>query len=206
MAFLRISQLVPRIRVGLLLAKPYLSTSAAVQSKVRESAFWKKKFMLAMKNRDADKDGFISRKDFYLLVQRYEDLGYSPEQTKKIKNTFQQNFETWGLENESTALTYEQFSENYMKGLERAGEFHPSLFKEMFETVDMNGDGKITFDEWVKHNKAMGIDQKHARASFDAMDADGDGEVSVEEFSNYHREFFFSTEDKLKSSILYGPL
>ena len=54
--------------------------------------------------------------------------------------------------------------------------------------------------------KALNIDKAHARASFDAMDTNGDGKISKEEFVAYHVEFYYTAEDKLKSSILYGPL
>ncbi len=90
--------------------------------------------------------------------------------------------------------------------LETRGEFNPKVYVAMFKTVNENGDGRISFQEWVNHYKSMGIPVEHARASFDAMDSDGDGSVSEKEFCNYHSEFFCSTEDKLKSSILFGPL
>jgi hypothetical protein len=38
------------------------------------------------------------------------------------------------------------------------------------------------------------------------MNTSGDGVVSMDEFIQYNKEFFFTTEDTLKSSILYGPL
>ncbi len=52
----------------------------------------------------------------------------------------------------------------------------------------------------------LGIDTVHARASFDAMDANGDSIVSKEEFTAYLKEFYLTAEDKLKSSLLLGPL
>ena len=58
----------------------------------------------------------------------------------------------------------------------------------------------------MDHYKALGADVAYARASFDAMDMDGNGVVSKEEFTAYNIEFFYSTEDKLNSSIMYGPL
>ena len=43
-------------------------------------------------------------------------------------------------------------------------------------------------------------------ASFRAMDRNHDTLLSREEFKAYHVEYFFTSEDKLNSSILYGPL
>ncbi len=75
-----------------------------------------------------------------------------------------------------------------------------------FKQVDINADGKISMEEWLVHNAAIKIGSETAKKSFEAMDTNGDGVVSAEEFNAYHYEFFFSTEDKLKSSILFGPL
>ena len=55
-------------------------------------------------------------------------------------------------------------------------------------------------------DKCLGIDPAHARASFDALDTNNDGVISEEEFRAYHWEFFCTTENKLNSEIMYGPL
>ena len=60
--------------------------------------------------------------------------------------------------------------------------------------------------EWELHYRCMGLDPKYAKVSFEAMDTNGDGNVSLEEFTAYHVEFFSSTENKLNSAILFGPL
>ena len=44
------------------------------------------------------------------------------------------------------------------------------------------------------------------KALFEATDTNGDGVVPLEEFTAYHVEFFSTTENKLNSAILYGPL
>ena len=76
----------------------------------------------------------------------------------------------------------------------------------MFNCLDINGDGVVSMNEWELHYKCMGIDPKHAKASFEAMDTNSNGVVSLEEFTAYHVEFFSSTDNKLNSAILYGPL
>ncbi len=123
-----------------------LSTSAASFSgtiKVRDSDFWKKKFNHALRIQDTYKDGTISRKDFYLIIQRYIELGSTSEHLRKLQNSFQKCFDTWGLKNESTTLTHEEFGENFIKLLETVEELNPAVFVEMFELVDVDRDGRI---------------------------------------------------------------
>ena len=80
------------------------------------------------------------------------------------------------------------------------------ILSEIFACLDANGDGFISLKEWRVHNSAMGISPEHAKNSFHAMDADGDGKVKRKEFVEYHLEYYNSTENKLNSAILYGPL
>ena len=49
------------------------------------------------------------------------------------------------------------------------------LFGDMFEKIDINGDGKLTRKEWIK---LFGNDE-----GFDAADKDASGYVDKEEFS-----------------------
>ena len=76
----------------------------------------------------------------------------------------------------------------------------------LFHVLDINEDGFIDFEEWTAHYQIMGIDTAHARASFDAIDANHDQKISEEEFMKYQMEYLFSTENKLNSAILCGPL
>ena len=64
----------------------------------------------------------------------------------------------------------------------------------------LSRNGNITIEHTVS------IPVEHAKASFEAMDANHYGKISMQEFIDYHTEFFFSSEDKLNSSVLYGPV
>ncbi|MEI6893796.1 MAG: EF-hand domain-containing protein [Colwellia sp.] len=50
-----------------------------------------------------------------------------------------------------------------------------------FESLDLNNDGGISFDEFSSHDIPHGDYQ----TMFNAMDTDGDGIISKEEFSNH---------------------
>lgn len=161
-----------------------------------------------MEVRDANRDGLIQRADFNLVVERYRKMGASEEHLKKINSAFESLYTKWGLVDDSTALTYDEFASRQWEAMPESGfkERGAKLFSGMFQIVDGNGDGEISFQEWVDYYKALGINTDYARASFDAMDTNSDGIISMEEFTVYSVEFFFSAEDTLNSSIMYGPL
>ena len=75
-----------------------------------------------------------------------------------------------------------------------------------FDTLDTNGVGLIDLAEWRLHYECHGLPVEHAKASFDAMDTNQDGLISRSEYLGYCAEYFLTTEDKLKSSLLFGPL
>ena len=112
---------------------------------------------------------------------------------------------------DTVALTYQEFADTLGKMVAAtSGDFdkldHVRLFATHFEVMDRDGDGVISLKEWLDHHKAVGIDVKHARPSFDAMDKNGEGVISKEEYIAYAKEFLFTAEDKLNSSIMFGPL
>ena len=159
-----------------------------------------------MKIRDADKDGLITTHDYKLVVQRYRDMGVSEEHLKKVEKFYALSWKLGGIVDDTTALTYDQAAANYAKSLDDISDDHTKIFTAHFEIVDTDENGEISFEEWVQMYKAAGVDIVHARPSFDAIDTNGDGVISKEEFVAYLEEFFFTAEDKLNSSILYGPL
>jgi len=52
----------------------------------------------------------------------------------------------------------------------------------MFCGLDINGDRVVSTDAWELHYKCMGIDPKHAKATFEAMDTIRDNVVSSQDF------------------------
>ena len=172
-----------------------------------KNEFWLKKLMMAMSVVDANKDGFISKADFDLVIERYHKMGSSEEHLERLKEAYAVLRQVLGVADDDTRLTYEETIENFGKGIITSTTEELAMFiTAHFETIDSDGNGEISFREWTEMYKAVGINTEFARASFDAMDANGDGIVSREEFTAYGKEYFFSAEDKLKSSILFGPL
>lgn len=154
--------------------------------------------------RDADKDGFISRADYELIIQRHIDLGTPAEKVKQVRELVEAMCASIGLTDYDVKQTYEENDNCWRKQAEEMG-ITTMQFEILFDAVDLNNDGEVSFEEWIIHNKALGINSIHARASFDAM-SKGDEKVSKEQFVDYHMEFYYTGEDNLKSSILYGPL
>ena len=174
-----------------------------------KSEFWNKKFDRAVQVRNTRKTGYISRADFDLVVKRYkEDHHANQEHIELLKQFVNKSLESLGLTDEAVQLTHAQFKDRWLSSLQKLPEEHgfDKFFGAMFDIVNMKGDGFITLDEWTAHYRCYGIDTKYAKDSFNALDMDKDGKISKEHFLQYHYEYFFTTTDDLKSSILYGPL
>ena len=177
--------------------------------KLRENEFWRKKIYQAVKARDVDKNGYLSRADFELTLNRYKQL---PSTTPQLLENLTKMMESFcnglGLKDDSAHLNYAQAREIFcsmVKDWAEKGLGEQSAMS-MFNCVDADGDGYISPDEWKNHYIALGIDPVHAPASFKAIDTSGDGRISREEFVAYHMEYYFTDQNKLQSSILYGPM
>ena len=174
--------------------------------KLSENPFYRKKIRNAVIARDTDKSGNITRADFELTVQRHKEFGAPEEKLKLLRDTCKAFYDTVGLTDDSKSFTYEEFEDIHIKKIAEVKDQGAAVFHVIFSIIDTSGDGVISYKEWETHYKALNIDKAHARASFDAMDTNGNGKISKEEFVAYHVEFYYTAEDKLKSSILYGPL
>lgn len=174
--------------------------------KLLESEFFKQKIRTFTKSRDVDQDGLITRMDFELLVKQFKERGVPEEHVKLTESTFFKFCDDMGLTDAAKSLSYDQFAEQFCKIAEKSLKIIPRFYKSTFEVIDTDHDGFLSYVEWEDYNLAVRIASEHSKASFEAMDTDHDGRISMEEFVAYHEEFFYSTEDRLNSSILFGPL
>ena len=170
-----------------------------------KSEFWVKKLRNEARVRDTNKDGFVTLSDYHIVIERYKEMGASKEHLKKLEDNHNLLCKALGIVNDSVKLTYDECIANFAKSCANVEEIL-KIFSTHFEIIDADGNGEISFQEWVNYYKAMGIDVTYARASFDAMDTNSDGVVSKEEFFAFNKEYYVTTEDKLKSSLLHGPL
>ena len=171
---------------------------------LRKSEFWRKKFRKAVETRDADKNGYISRSDFQLVLERYQKLSETTAEKCEALSNFLLTFcDNVGLADASVQLTYEEF-EHRWQDLMANGKMK-IMYQHMFDILDVNGDGFISVKEWKAHILALGMSYEHGQQAFEAMDTNGDGKISMDEFVEYHFEYFYTVENKLNSAILYGP-
>ncbi len=170
--------------------------------------FFRKKYMNCMSTLDKNKDGLIKRGDITNIADDHQTLGLSLDNYKKLVKEYERISDSLGLSNPSTELPLEEATENWIKYLQTTNldtTLEKTRFRVMFNNVDTNKDGEITFDEWENHCFAYGV-KPYARSSFDAMDINKDGKISHEEFSAFLYEFFYTADNDLCSGILYGPI
>ena len=172
---------------------------------LKKSDFWKKKIRRAVVARDTNKSGSITRSDFEMLIEHYKkNARGTTEKIETMSKTILTFCDKVGLVDHSKMLSYDEFEEYLLAFL--CQNAFLERFRNLFRCLDANGDNCIDLTEWKLHNASMGIPPEHAENSFNAMDTDEDGKVTEDEFVSYHAEYFHTTENKLNSAILYGPL
>lgn len=72
--------------------------------------------------------------------------------------------------------------------------------KEMFSILDLNGDGKISYHEFMTgaYDKATLVNEETLRMAFNVLDRDGDGFLSIEEIK---WRFSYFNKDGLVSEL-----
>ena len=180
-------------------------------ARLRNDPFWRKKFTKFLECHDENKDGHVTRAEYILEATRFKDRCLtdssraSAEALVEVVNTL---LDMMGLD-ESKKMSYAEFEGQFLNVVGKqmlTGKLGRQLYGSMFDAIDANSDGSIDLDKWRVLCECRGIPVEHAKASFVAMDADHDDLITRKEFLDYQFEFIFTSEDELKSSILYGPL
>merc|ERR1711970_159535 len=75
------------------------------------------------------------------------------------------------------------------------------LWLELFDFFDENGDGYISWDEFVNTNDVTDEDIKEAIEAFKEADANGDGKVSKDEFYKLMCDWAMKLERAVKDVV-----
>ena len=106
----------------------------------------------------------------------------------------------WSLEEWSKAHKDHLIYPEYVSGMK-------VMFDKMFTMVDKDRKGYLTMDDWEDMAEILHINSREeAKSGFDAIDANQDGKLSREEFTDYMYEFYCTTDNKLGTINMLGPL
>ena len=174
-----------------------------MEKQLLDSPFWNKK--LDVSSRVQYNGGVVTRNDFEGAIKRFSEVeGMSKERVDTYRRHIEALCENMGLTDASATLSCDimkmataKMADDPQKG---------AFFTVLFDLLDVNQDGVISFKEWQTYYECIGANTAFAKASFEAMDTNHDGVVSRDEFMAYNYEFFFSTDNSLNSAILFGPL
>ena len=106
---------------------------------------------MAVKVRDANKDGSISLADFELVLKRYGEITKaSKEKLECARVHMLDNIcRGMGITDSTKSLSYEEVK----RGLARIADTHSkeNFFLDLFKVIDVDDDGTISFQEWEIH-------------------------------------------------------
>ena len=127
---------------------------------------------------DEDLNGFIDLNEFSsamkVLYPQFEqyDIEYMFKYSDRDKNGY---------------LDFNEFK-NWLLSLEKQTE-EQNIYVKLFKYYDLNGDGKIQFDELVYTYKIIdeNVDIEMLKNTFELFDTDHDGILSFDEYVKYNK-------------------
>jgi len=171
--------------------------------------FWERKVKSFLRRMDADGDGYITKKDYERLADRYTEMAKlddvkAKQVRRKLVKVWYDYFESDAVNGRVDETVYIQVLKDRKELIfETALQFHGMFF----DLIDLNGDGFIQKEEFALFFRVFGIeDEQLAHQTFEALDVNGDGQLSYDEFTHAGFQFFHSGDESLPSKLLYGPI
>jgi Ca2+-binding EF-hand superfamily protein len=165
--------------------------------------------------RDLNKDGFVERSDWEQCARNLAALrGWEPG-SAEYEEVLAQHVAMWTTfwqpadQDQDGKVILEEYL--YLAETQRRLGFAyemkqiTRLFAAIFDTIDLDGDGEITRNEYKLFFEAWGIDTALAEAAFSQMDFNADGRLSREVFLQYGSNFYINDEPNVAGNYLFGP-
>ena len=157
---------------------------------------------------DTDGDGYLTAEDYDLRAKKFIDYGnLTGEDKAQLLKLTADLKALLGLK-PGVKISLEDYLKNSLQAIKDPSypEVSRTIFNKLFDIVDTNHSGVISFHQFAVYFKFMGIDESAAEISFGALDANKDGEISREEFSTAANDFTFGLDESSKGTHFYGPL
>ncbi len=177
------------------------------------SEFVKRKLAMAYYRFDHDKDGVVTEGDFVQLGQEVARL---------------RGVEPGSAEADQIVEAHRGWWDAYFKGGDADGDGQVTLGEYLafvgawvgsdpealpraiqgnqlvFDTIDRNGDGKLSLDEFSLYLRAYGLADDDATRAFGHLDLDLSGYISRAEFAKHMSEYYISEERPSASEWFFG--
>ena len=176
--------------------------------------FQKTKFVKMFNTFDVDNNGYVEQADYERIVEKLAlslkiDVGSAQYQGLRAK--YMDNWEQtatmdkdgdgkvdvdeWLADCEATVGSPEQYNELIV-----------AVANQVFDLLDLDGDGEVSSDEYATWLCAHGGSRAAAAEAFTKLDLNGDGHISREEMKILLNDFYFSDDPEAPGTWLFGNL
>lgn len=148
---------------------------------------------------DSDGSGVVTKDDFEEKIQAVASIGNRKPGTPEYDRVQSCYTNQWNSlkkaadTNDDGKVTQEEWLTWAEKAVSDSGTFE-KLVKEtaaaIFDVMDLDSSGTVSFEEYKKVNKIYGLDEATARKMFDEVDGDHDGSITKEEHLKTQDWFF----------------
>ena len=179
------------------------------------SDIMQKKLSRHFQFRDLDKDGYVEKADWVQCAKNLAKLRGWAEGSAEYQEVMARHIEMWTTfwlpadqdgDGKVALEEYLDLAEVQRKlGFTYEMRQVTYLFAAIFDTIDLDGDGEITRDEYKLFFEAWGIDPALADTAYSQMDFNADGRLSRSIFLQYGSNFYINDEPDVVGNYLFGP-
>ena len=176
-----------------------------------DNANWCKRLDNWFVDVDRDKSGFVTRKDWFIAIEKLEELlPHRKELTAIARQRTNEYLDSFQL-TEGMKADKQKFKELSAAYAIKEGEIFKrgelttfeALMHSMFDVLDTNSNGFLSFDEYkVLTASYNNTDEKSAKASFDLLDKSKDGRLDKKEYASSLFKFSLMLDDKSTEGLL----